>query len=348
MSLVLGAFLFTKETFFPTGGLKMSKRTLDGFFTSPAAKKPRVTREISQLPTDRQPVETTNHPTYPWPVPHLPSHITDELELLVTAEGKPIDDQPDLDLLYFQPFIPRSLERDLFEFLRSELFFYRVKYTIKRFGTETQINTPRFTTVFGLDETSRFVSDPPSIVEASDQSRPVSKTKYKCQPRPIPECLDFIRRVTEAATDTKYNFCLVNYYATGNDSISFHSDDERFLGPEPAIASFSLGAKRDFLMKHKAVPPKDRVIVPQTKPLKLPLASGDMILMRGKTQSNWLHSIPKRKGDDADKGRINITLRRALTPYGTENYAQYNIGSGDVYKWSKEKKAMAPFVNPVI
>jgi len=48
--------------------------------------------------------------------------------------------------------------------------------------------------VFGLDETSRFTSDPSSIVEASDPFTPVPKTKYKCQPRPIPECLDFLRR----------------------------------------------------------------------------------------------------------------------------------------------------------
>jgi len=78
----------------------------------------------------------------------------------------------------------------------------------------------------------------------------------------------------------------VNYYATGADSISYHSDDERFLGPNPSIASFSLGAKRDFLMKHKPVPPNDAAPPPafaNTPPLKLALASGDMVLMRGDT-----------------------------------------------------------------
>jgi hypothetical protein len=99
------------------------------------------------------------------------------------------------------------------------------------------------------------------------------------------------------------SFCLVNYYASGSDSISYHSDDERFLGELPAIASFSLGAKRDFLMKHKPIPPNDNApLPPETKPIKLPLASGDMILMRGKTQANWLHSIPKRTGKNLDDG----------------------------------------------
>jgi len=318
--------------------LTMSKRTLDTFF-SPPAKKARletITRAISPPPTS---TEQSKHATYPWAVPHLPPHIASEVELLVTAVGKTIDDQPHLDLLYFQPYIPTSVSRDLFDFLRSELFFYRVKYNISRFGKEMQINTPRFTTVFGLDETSRFCPSG-TIVESTQPSKEVRKDKYKCKPRPIPECLDFLRRVTEANTNTQYNFCLVNYYASGSDSISFHSDDERFLGPDPAIASFTLGARRDFFMKHK--PAKDGEQAVDAKQIKLSLGSGDMVLMRGKTQSNWLHSIPKRKGAEADKGRINITLRRAMVPGGTENYYRYNVGDGEVYKWDKSKKEMLP------
>jgi hypothetical protein len=182
--------------------------------------------------------------------------------------------------LYFQPFIPAKVEHELFEFLRSELFFYRVKYMIQRFGKETEIHTPHLTTVFGIDEISHFMAEPSSTVEALDRTKPVSMTRYTCKPRPIPECLGFLRRVTEAATNTEYNFCLVNSYATGNYSISYHSDDERFLGPEPAIALFTLGAKRDFLMKHKPGAPKNGEVVPETTPLKLQLASGDMLLTR--------------------------------------------------------------------
>lgn len=149
---------------------------------------------------------------------------------------------------------------------------------------------------------------------------PKDKFYTKYPPRPIPKCLDDLRISTEAATGCKFNFCLVNYYANGSDSISYHSDDERFLGDLPAIASFSLGAKRDFLMKHKPIPPNNNAPPPpETKPIKLPLGSGDMILMRGRTQANWLHSIPKRTGKNAeDGGRINITFRRAMVKGGTE------------------------------
>jgi alkylated DNA repair dioxygenase AlkB len=339
----------------------MPKRTIDGFFkaappSTPRAEDPPIAEEgETQI---QAPKSNTNHPTYPWPVPHLPSHVAAEIETLVTASGREISDQPHLDLLYFQPFIPRTIERELFNFLRSELFFYRVRYTIQRSGRAIDIVTPRFTTVFGIDETSQFSEEAGRvvIVEAptnrSATAKPVPKTKYRCQPRPIPECLDLLRRVTEAATDTKYNFCLVNYYATGTDSISYHSDDEHFLGPEPAIASFTLGAQRDFLLKHKPhaqthpVKPKenDGDAGSERSSLRFQLASGDMVLMRGATQANWLHSIPKRKGGaDVGRGRINITLRRAMIPAGTENYYRYNVGQGGVYRWRKEKMAMVPW-----
>lgn len=195
--------------------------------------------------------------------------------------------------------------------------------------------------MFGLDDTCRF-DEEGSVVDPKSGFK-VQDAKYeKYPPRPIPKCLDDLRRSTEAATDCKFNFCLVNYYASGADSISFHSDDERFLGPQPAIASFSLGARRDFLLKHKPISPENQKSdQPMLKTLKYPLGSGDMILMRGPTQSNWLHSIPKRSGKNLDDGgRINITFRRAMVKGGTENYYNYNVGTGPVYRWDKTSREM--------
>jgi alkylated DNA repair dioxygenase AlkB len=203
------------------------------------------------------------------------------------------------------------------------------------------MQTIRWTTVFGLDETSNF-NDKGLPVDANTGSRALDKQYARYPPRPIPKCLDELRHRTELATGCKYNFCLVNYYASGSDSISYHSDDEQFLGREPAIASFSLGARRDFLMKHKP-PPPNAPSPPSVnaKPFKLPLGSGDMVLMRGRTQSNWLHSIPKRTGkNQEDGGRINITFRRAMVKGGTDNYYNYNVGTGPVYRWNREAREM--------
>lgn len=326
------------------------KRSLENFFTPTSQKKVRLT--AAPAPSEGNQVDTSsavvsNHTTYPFPVSQLPPHLAEQLNEVPASPGKEIDDQPELDLLYFQPYIPKSVERDLFQFLRSSLFFYRVQYTIKRYGSDTHINTPRFTTVFGVDTSSSFTPDGALI--DSQTSKPISPDRYKtCIPRPIPHCLDHLRQLTEIFTGATYNFCLVNYYANGADSISYHSDDERFLGPNPSIASFSLGATRDFCMKHKPIPPKDGEPPPEQNskpPLKLPLASGDMVLMRGKTQANWLHSIPKRKGKGGEGGRINITFRKGVEKYSTQNYYQYNVGEGGVWKWDAGKGEMKEWVN---
>lgn len=307
----------------------MSKRTLDGFFKAPPAKKARISDQPG-----------SSHETYPFTVPHLPVDIIGALGFAPAAEGRVMADQPDLDLVYYQPYIPKDIVKDLFQFLRSELFFYRVEYDIKRGPIQTRIRTPRFTTVFGVDETSRF-SEEGALVDVSN-GKAIPRDRYNCKPRPLPACLDLLRRITEGTTGEKYNFALVNYYASGDDSISYHSDDERFLGVKPAIASLSLGAKRDFLMKHKPTASASEGAANESicKPIKLPLGSGDMVLMRGLTQSKWLHSIPKRKGGESDRGRINITFRRAMIRDGTNNYYRYNVGDGQVFKWDEKGSKM--------
>jgi alkylated DNA repair dioxygenase AlkB len=128
----------------------------------------------------------------------------------------------------------------------------------------------------------------------------------------------------EQATGETYNFALVNYYATGSDSISFHSDSEHFLGPEPCVASISLGGAREFQLRHV-----------KYKELSLPtekftLHDGDMVVMRGRTQHDWQHSIPKRKSAE---GRINITFRKGIVEYATRNYNTYNVGRGNMFRW---------------
>ncbi|KAJ5931079.1 Oxoglutarate/iron-dependent dioxygenase [Penicillium verhagenii] len=447
----------------------MAKRTLESFFkpiSPPVPTEKRIKTDQPALqpqpqsqsqsnqpgtsPTDEpNKAIPDNHPTYPIPIPQLPSHIDVGIQHGTPArQARNINNQPHLDLLHFQPYVARQTANELFKFLRRELPFYRVQYSIKRGGVETSINTPRFTTVFGVDDTARFVhknepagscpKDPAEnrdpntnadqtpdgthddliLIQAETKSA-ISPTKYQYKPRPIPSCLDILRQQVEAATGARYNFCLVNYYASGEDSISFHSDDERFLGDQPNIASLSLGGEREFVMKHKPPPTtgsypfgpgngiknggksagmansetvsdigstaatspaetttpshtaksqppgsgttdsqhgvsqpraygpmqlqtqmKGPAAAPQQ--IKMPLASGDMVVMRGDTQSNWLHSIPKRRGraGDAVRGRINITFRKAVVPAGTNNYYHYNVGSGPVYRWDEQRGVM--------
>lgn len=370
----------TLDSFFrPLSQSKVAQEQQPQHSNNTTNKKPRVhsSPQSLALPSDGPP---STHLAYPFPISRLPTSILSTLSpsssnqtpetntntnisptsLAVSpiptsatacpaSIGRPIDDQPNLDLVYFEPFIPRPSANALFTFLRSSLPFYRVRYQIKRGGIDTQINTPRFTTVFGVDETSAFDALSGAVVERAT-GRAVAKDRYGHAPRPLPACLDALRVAVERETGERFNFCLVNYYASGEDSISYHSDDERFLGIDPAIASLSLGARRDFCMKRKPLPPNASAkaggagagggVGEASKPLKLPLGSGDMVLMRGKTQANWLHSVPKRKGGESGRGRINITFRRAMVRGGTENYYQYNVGDGPVYRWDEAKGEM--------
>ena len=207
-----------------------------------------------------------------------------------TKERRFITDKLDLDLIYITSFIPSPCDMSLYTFLLNTLPWYRVEYS-KQTDRLIQIITPRYTTVFGIDETQQ------------------SKDKYNRSPRDIPPILNELKQYVEQATDATYNFVLVNFYANGQDSIAFHSDDEHWLGDQPCIASLSLGAERDFYMKNKSN---------ENLKQNFALNSGDLIVMRGKTQHSWLHSVPKRISQLS--GRINITFRRAYIPEGTNNY----------------------------
>jgi alkylated DNA repair dioxygenase AlkB len=92
---------------------------------------------------------------------------------------------------------------------------------------------------------------------------------------------------------------ILNYYRDNRDSMGFHSDDEPALGDRPIIASLSLGEERTFVMKHKT----DRYV----KPIRLRLASGSVLLMKGNTQRFWQHGIAKATRRCGP--RLNLTFR---------------------------------------
>src|SRR6478735_5641193 len=96
----------------------------------------------------------------------------------------------------------------------------------------------------------------------------------------------------------KYNSVLCNLYRDGRDSMGWHSDDEAELGPQPCIASLSLGATRRFRLRHRRDPEQR---------LELDLVSGSLLLMTGATQRNYRHDLPKSAR--VTKPRINLTFR---------------------------------------
>lgn len=106
-----------------------------------------------------------------------------------------------------------------------------------------------------------------------------------------------LKTVVEKQTEEKYNSCLLNLYHSGNEGMAYHSDAEKDLKKNGAIASLSFGADRKFLFKHK-----------ETKEMvSLVLEHGSLLVMKGSTQSNWLHRLPTTT--KVLIPRINLTFR---------------------------------------
>ncbi len=125
----------------------------------------------------------------------------------------------------------------------------------------------------------------------------------RLEPRPWTPVLRQLKQRVEVLTGQGFNSVLLNYYRDENDSMGMHSDDERELGKQPAIASLSLGEARNLVLKHRTR--KD------LKTIKLPLAGGSLLLMQGDTQRYWRHGINKLRRPCG--ARINLTFRN-VTP----------------------------------
>jgi alkylated DNA repair dioxygenase AlkB len=106
-----------------------------------------------------------------------------------------------------------------------------------------------------------------------------------------------LKAIVERISNENYNSCLLNLYHDGNEGMDWHSDDEKDLKKDGAIASLSLGADRKFGFKHK----QDK------QSLYLTLEHGSLLLMKEQVQSHWLHSLPKTS--KVLKPRINLTFR---------------------------------------
>jgi alkylated DNA repair dioxygenase AlkB len=140
---------------------------------------------------------------------------------------------------------------------------------------------------------------------------PAAKYRYsgvEFEPLPWTEDLLSMKTRAERAAQASFNSVLLNYYRDKNDSMGMHSDDERELGDKPVIASLSLGDRRTLIFKHKTRPAQP--------PIRVPLQSGSLLLMKGETQKNWKHGI--RRESRPCGPRVNLTFRRIYPGLSTK------------------------------
>ena len=109
----------------------------------------------------------------------------------------------------------------------------------------------------------------------------------------------YLKDRIENCAEVEFNSVLLNWYRDGEDSLNWHSDDEKELGINPIVASANFGETRDFVVRKKD---------DKSKKLVLPLGHGTLLIMRGELQHFWEHSVPKRK--KVKESRFNLTFRR--------------------------------------
>jgi alkylated DNA repair dioxygenase AlkB len=172
-------------------------------------------------------------------------------------------------LLYDQAFLPPELADRYFVVLRDTSAWEQKKAA---FGHMQ----PRLTASYGDEGLTYFYSG------TENMALPWTPTLLE------------IKQQIEAVQG-RYNYCLLNRYRSGTDSVGMHADDEPGMGN--VIGSLSLGATRTFRIRHN-----------KTKGMKeFQVGNGTLIIMAGTMQQFWKHEVPKTTENVGE--RINLTFR---------------------------------------
>lgn len=182
----------------------------------------------------------------------------------------------DADLQYYPDFLNTEKANLYFDSLLKTLQWEQ--YSIKIFGKT--IPQPRLTALYALNSQSYAYSG------------------LTLNPLKFTEDLQTLHQKIAKITGFTFTHCLANLYRDGNDSMGWHADDEKELGRNPIIASISLGAVRNFHLKHKIEPAMRHAFA---------LEHGSLLIMKGSTQEFWKHQLPKTK--KVITPRINLTFR---------------------------------------
>ncbi len=119
----------------------------------------------------------------------------------------------------------------------------------------------------------------------------------------LPPELREVQTRVEAFLGERFTSVSVQYYRGANDSVAWHNDHRDEMVDLPTIALVSLGATREMQIRSKAVP---------RQTFSVDLDAGSLIVMSGRSQEFWEHTIPKSKR--AVGPRISIALRQRRLP----------------------------------
>lgn len=181
----------------------------------------------------------------------------------------------DGELGFFEHFIPCPEADELLECLLAELDWREEDIVI----AGRKVRVPRLVCWYG---------DPKARYRYSGVCH---------EPLPWTQTLAGLKARVEDHCGRPFNSVLANLYRNGEDSMGWHADKEKELGPNPGIASLSFGATRLFRLRHNR----------SGQILELPLNHGSLLWMGGSLQHHWRHCIPKIRG--LATARVNLTFR---------------------------------------
>ena len=124
-------------------------------------------------------------------------------------------------------------------------------------------------------------------------------------PKPIdhPILQNILNFINQQDNQYQYQDIFINWYQ-GGEYIGPHSDSEKDLNSSAPIYSLSFGGKRLFRIQEKSnLKPTPETIIKKD----ILMDDGMLIVMGGKMQQEYKHSVPKLKKHQ--QPRINLTFR---------------------------------------
>ncbi|MFG1922785.1 alpha-ketoglutarate-dependent dioxygenase AlkB [Cryptosporangium sp. NPDC048952] len=118
-------------------------------------------------------------------------------------------------------------------------------------------------------------------------------------PQPV---LHYVTEILSAQYERPYARLWMNWYRDHNDGTGWHADRPADKQAEAVIPVLSLGATRRFLIRPEAGGPSTTIVT----------HGGDLVVMGGRCQRDYRHSVPKQK--QVAGARLSVNFSVATVP----------------------------------
>lgn len=115
----------------------------------------------------------------------------------------------------------------------------------------------------------------------------------------LPGCLQEARALLGERYGVVFDSVLINFYRDGGDGVAWHGDTVRKRLQRAVVVTIGLGERRRFLLRPGSSGAATRT---------LETGQGDLIVMGGRCQHEWQHTVPKTARAGA---RMSVTMRHS-------------------------------------